>query len=151
VAVTTGFVVLEVEMEVISAWELYLWTRLDGIISLLSGWTTFAIIVLALGVIFCAIGRVMCASWLVDYPSDTIVKKRLYFCDAFFKSKLVWIGGVFVVVLSILTAFIPTKKDVAIIFILPKIANNQTIQQEAGEIYSIAKEALRELVPAKDD
>lgn len=53
----------------------------------------------------------------------------------------------------LLAAFIPSTKTAAAMIVLPAVANNKAIQQEAGELYGIAKDALRELArpkPAKE-
>lgn len=39
----------------------------------------------------------------------------------------------------------PTTKTAAAVLLIPAIANNETIQDEASEIYQIAKDALREI------
>lgn len=52
-------------------------------------------------------------------------------------------------VLLVLAAFIPSTKTAAMMLVIPAVANNESIQREAGELYSIAKDALREL--AKPD
>lgn len=53
-------------------------------------------------------------------------------------------------ILALLVAtFIPSTKTAAAMIVLPAVANNETIQQEAGELYGIAKDALRELARPK--
>lgn len=45
-----------------------------------------------------------------------------------------------------LAVFVPSSKTAATMLILPAIANNETVQQEAGELYKMAKEALKEAI-----
>lgn len=44
------------------------------------------------------------------------------------------------------TAFIPASKTAAAMLVIPAIANNEAIQREAGDLYQLAKDGLRELV-----
>lgn len=52
-------------------------------------------------------------------------------------------------VLLTVNAFLPSTKTAAAMIVIPAVANNEAIQREAGELYGIAKDALREL--AKPD
>lgn len=52
-------------------------------------------------------------------------------------------------ILATVTAFIPSTKSMATIIVLPAIVNNEHVQFEAGEIYALAKDALRELAGEK--
>lgn len=54
-----------------------------------------------------------------------------------------------VLALFVLTLFIPTTKTVAAMVIIPAIANNETIRKESGELYDLAKQALRDAVTDK--
>ena len=45
-----------------------------------------------------------------------------------------------------INAFIPSSKTMAAMIIVPAIANNDTIQREAGDLYALAKAALRDAV-----
>lgn len=42
--------------------------------------------------------------------------------------------------------FLPSSKTAAAMLVIPAIANNEAIQKEAGDLYRIAKDGLRELV-----
>ena len=48
--------------------------------------------------------------------------------------------------LFVINSFVPSTKTAAAMVVLPAIANNQTLQREAGELYGIAKQALKEAV-----
>lgn len=56
----------------------------------------------------------------------------------------------FVIALAAAT-LLPSSKTMAAMIILPAIVNNEKVQQEAGELYKIAKEGLRELVTDEDE
>ena len=51
--------------------------------------------------------------------------------------------------LFVLMLFIPSTKTVAAMVVLPAIANNETIRKESGELYDLAKQALRDAVTDK--
>jgi hypothetical protein len=44
------------------------------------------------------------------------------------------------------TIFVPTAKTMAAIYIIPKIVNNETLKNEANEMYGMAKEWLKETI-----
>jgi len=52
-------------------------------------------------------------------------------------------------VAAMVTALIPSTKTAAAMIVLPAVVNNETIQAEAGDLYNIAKEALRALARPK--
>ena len=74
---------------------------------------------------------------------DTRDKKDILRIQAikWFKSTLV------VAALSALAAtLLPSTKTLAAMLVIPAIANNETVQQEASELYKMAKEALKEAI-----
>lgn len=48
--------------------------------------------------------------------------------------------------LFVATGFLPSTKTAAAMYIIPAVANNETLRQEASELYGLAKEALKEAV-----
>lgn len=54
-------------------------------------------------------------------------------------------------VVALLAAFIPSTKTAAMMLVIPAVANNEAIQREAGDLYGIAKDALRELAMPKNE
>lgn len=57
-----------------------------------------------------------------------------------------------VAALSLLvSAATPSSRAAAAIVILPAIANNETIQREAAEVYDLAKDALRKLATSSEE
>ena len=50
---------------------------------------------------------------------------------------------------AVLSSFIPTTKVAASMVIIPAVANNPNVQREAGDLYQIAKEGLRNLAEPK--
>lgn len=53
-------------------------------------------------------------------------------------------------VFALLTqALLPSSKQAAAIVIIPAIANNENVQREAGELYQLAKQGLKQLVTSE--
>lgn len=124
-------------MELISPWFLYLWTRLDSL-AFASG--LFA-------TLFLIVGGVYLVFFAVAYFSDDIPEEKMPTIVRLNK----WVIGIFLT-LSFMTLSIPSSKDAAIIYIIPKIANNENIQEEAKELYDYAITAMKEYLPkVKED
>ena len=51
--------------------------------------------------------------------------------------------------LAVAVTLLPTSKTAAAMVIVPAIANNETIRKESGELYDLAKQALRDAVTDK--
>lgn len=54
--------------------------------------------------------------------------------------------AIFAVPILALNALLPSSKTAAAMIIIPAIANNETIQKEAADLYGLAKEALTEAI-----
>lgn len=120
-------------MEIISSWMLYLWSCLDGISNLLTGITVMLVIV-----IFLFVGPYGCAGDGWDKRPKFIIKWSLILCGI-------------TLFLSLLNIAIPSQKELAIIYVVPKLTNSVTLQQEAGDIYKMAKSALQEYLPSAEE
>jgi hypothetical protein len=110
--------------EMISAWDIYWVMQLDTIRSALGIASVFALAATAISTL--AIG--------IEGASPRYAK--------FF--------GAILAPLAIAAALVPSSKTAAAMVVLPAIANNQTIQREAGDLYGIAKDALRNLAAPKE-
>ena len=79
-----------------------------------------------------------------DKTSPEVIKKHRYV------ELILGIFFIFMVIFAIalkpIKAFIPTTKQMAMIKIIPAIANNEDVQEECKELYQLAKEGLKELV-----
>lgn len=107
----------------ITAWDIYWVMQLDtiGVAASLISFLGLILIPLAVGASVFEIKR----AWA-------------YFTTA--GLALVWM-------LALLTAiFLPSSKTAAAMLIIPAIANSVTIQNEAKDIYALAKQGLSELV-----
>ena len=115
-------------------WTIYLWTRLDGI------WN-----VSMFGSVFLGIASVMlCIAYFVHLTDEEYNKKELSVLRKLFPSvPVIW-------VLCLLAAvFVPTSKEYAMMKVLPKLANSeisQQIQKDMPEMYTLAKDALKEMI-----
>ena len=143
-------------MEFIDPWFLYFWTRLDSIHNILFNivfFGAFSALITCIIIFSNGLGE---WSWIDkfdfekspendDRDYDYSFNKAKKIKAALIKYKRICITAIVVVMMSsFLMAAIPNKKDMAIIYIIPKIANNEKIQNESIDIYNMAKAALRE-------
>lgn len=110
-------------MDTISAWDIYWVMQLDSIVGTFE-WMAWMSALAALGVGFV---HVLSDG---DHGSWRTVK----------------IAAILSISSAFATAFIPSTKTAATMIVIPAIANNEAIQREAGDLYKIAKDGLRELV-----
>lgn len=115
-----------------SAWLIYIWTRLDTIVlASIFGTIAFGLI--------CTVASICYSSEINSFGGDTddaklckqIVKKCF---PVFIISTLLWV-------------FVPSQKDAAMIYVIPKMAQSETfnaISKETPEITKLALEALKE-------
>lgn len=123
-------------MEIISPWFLYFWTRLDLIVD----FADFAAVMA---------GLVMTVSIIVSLIYSTAKHDSDIRIGEAWKQLRKWSIPVFAFFMLTCT-FIPNKKDAAIIYIIPKVANSKVLQGEFAEIYQYAKTSFKEyIVPAK--
>lgn len=138
----------------ISAWGLYWLIKLDSIISLICIFSAFCL----LGVIL--VGLFAFAYWIDELEKVkweqyccTRDEKKEYMNKAYemIKTKhFVWIKrlSVLFIIFVFLGKMLPTTKEMSAILVLPKIANgefiNQTFPKEMNELYTIAKDWLKD-------
>lgn len=115
-----------------NAWTIYWILQLDSIGRGLTGLYVAAGLVTAITVMFGAFA-------MIDGEED--LKKR---CDLLAKRL-----GAACVALFVVSIFVPSTRTVAAMVIVPAIANNETIRKESGELYDLAKQALRDAVTDK--
>lgn len=129
-------------MELINPWLLYLVMQADSIITSVRIFGMFTMIAaIACG----ATAIALTPDTSYDYhrrgnrvPDDEEISRH--------KSLIKWAVR-FTAAAALLFSvafFIPSTKTAAVLLVVPTLANNPTIQKEAGDIYTIAKEALRE-------
>lgn len=124
----------------ISPWQIYLVMQLDSIRDLFGG--------IAISLIFgsVVIGAFVLMhasddeySWNIDRKDDR-KNKRAGFVRA------IRIAFPFAAVCLFAQAVIPSSKTAAAMIVIPAIANSEVLQKEAGDLYQLAKQGLRELV-----
>lgn len=118
-----------------TAWDIYLWTRLDnisfffGACAIISIFVTSVVIVL-----YCASG-----GEVIDIEVSKKTFRNSILITLFF-----WFCGI----------FIPDTKEYAMIYVLPKIASQEnldTASNEMKDLYKIAKTALIEKLSDKKE
>lgn len=115
---------------------IYWITRLDGIHNFLG----------ILGVITCAPAVLSLIAFCVNFMTSE--GEEEFHMAMKLELRAFLIGIVLFVVFSLVSVFIPTTKEMALIKVLPAISNSRFVSEElpkeAGEIYMLAKEALKE-------
>lgn len=121
----------------ISAWDIYWVMQLDSIGTILFMFAVLGII----GGGLLQITRLVAASDENDAGAATFV--RLTRATPYFLMAAI--------AAAIANGFLPSTKTAAMMVVVPRIANNEAIQREAGDLYGIAKDALRELAKPKQE
>lgn len=114
--------------------NIYWMTRLDEIKSFVSVAGSLMCLVFGIALIVCLGGCIVNKVDEDEKNLRTFKKISMYVIPLF----------LFGVALPISNVFIPTTKQYAMIKVIPAIANDQRIQQEATEIYDMAKQALKQ-------
>ena len=126
-----------------SEWTIYWWTRLDSIGTALTIMAIFG----AIGAGVTAIIGVISKGMGSGYGKDDEDNKRAYGClQAVIK--ILWV----IVPVWVLAVFVPSSKEFAMMKVIPKLANSeisQQIQKDMPEIYTMAKDALKEMIAPK--
>jgi len=130
----------------ISAWTIYWFIKLDSIISLCGGFA-FASIVLFLGML---VAIAVCYGTRSDYMSGcwrNEEKAEIWSGYAKYWSKMAKRFAILPVLFIILHNMIPSTKEMATIYVIPKIANstfvNETLPAEMKDIYGMAKDWMK--------
>ena len=122
----------------ISAWDVYWIMRLDGIKAGLEN-------LVPLGIILFLFSGIALTGLFVNYEKEFPVKKAM---RIYIPTVILWIF------LCFSNIFIPTTREAATIFVLPKIANSELVSEEipkeAREIYGLAKEWFKKAVKEKE-
>ena len=119
----------------ISEWEMYWILRLDGL------YGTFVVLALVSAIIFCIAGGVCMASDIEDEDYARffrVIKCSLISC----------------IVCLIPAVFLPTTKEMAMIKVVPMIANSEIVREmpaDAGVLYRMGVEAIKEKLTEKKD
>ena len=108
----------------IDGWTLYWITRLDGLNILLQIFGGVAVAVIFVSIIFGGMCHAEEGKWprIASWGSG--------------------IGGLLAMLVAMACVLVPTTKEAAVILVVPAIANNETVQGEAGELYQLAKHWL---------
>lgn len=127
----------------ITAWDIYWVMQLDSF----SAFSFTLALVLSLLSLFGCISiwwNKDFAELYEDMPESRSYKK--YIASANTGKKLAVRTFPFAIAFAFLSAILPSSKTAAAMLIIPAIANSVTIQNEAKDIYALAKQGLSELV-----
>ena len=120
-----------------SEWMIYLWTRLDGIWNMAIFGSVF------LGIV----SAILTVAYFVHAIDEEYNAKELKILRKLFPLvPMIWC------VFLLVAIFVPTSKEFAMIKVIPKLANSeisQQIQKDMPEIYTMAKDALKEMIAPK--
>jgi ABC-type Fe3+ transport system permease subunit len=120
---------------IISAWDIYLVMQLDSFNAIACiAWIMMAIVVLVSLVI-------MAFNTNHDYRGE----KQAYDGG---KNIVKWLSGPLVFFL-ILNTILPSSKTAAAMIVIPAVLNNQSVQTEAKELYTLAKQGFADMVKAE--
>jgi hypothetical protein len=132
----------------ISAWDVYWVMQLDSIVAAF-GAATFLLVAIAVAAgiawIF-AKGDSDPEAWLTPEFKAKALRNRNSLPAlraACLKLSVAAISSLLVL------GLLPSTKTAAAMVVLPAIANNETLHTEAGELYGLAKQALKEAVGAE--
>ena len=123
---------------------IYWFTRLDHLHSFITSFYPLPIIFCVISFmvwICCSIGKI-CVKDDNDVELESILAK----IASCLKKTFVW-AFIIALSLSIVRTMLPTTKEMAAIYVIPKIANNENVQEVGSEIMTLAKEWLKELHP----
>lgn len=129
----------------ISPWEIYLVLQLDTIGATL-GITS---VLLVAGILVTAVVGGFEKGASNTYPEMEISKRERANGERLHRwtFRLIWLA----VPLLAVNALLPSSKTAAAMIIIPAIANNETIQKEAADLYGLAKQALTEAIKPDDE
>jgi hypothetical protein len=124
-------------MEIIDPFYLYLILQLDSIKEFLGGPALgMPLVVAIMATVGLSIGIVV-----NDEPYNATLR------DGLSKMRRWAIAVIFTATpLMVLNVFIPTSERMAVLVVVPAIANNTALQEEAGELYALAKRGLTKLI-----
>jgi hypothetical protein len=125
---------------VISPWQIYLILQLD---SFGSGFEYIAILGLVAAVTFALIGA-LDKEGAANYPNHPAAESKRK-SGAAQHRRASWFFGASLLA-GAFTCLLPSTRTAAAMFLIPAVANNETIQREAGELYTLAKDALANAV-----
>lgn len=120
---------------------IYWFTRLDHIHSFLNGFDVFSVFLIIFSII------VFVTAWFINqFPGDSSdILTSLTFKK--FASWTFCIASIFKIMICTCLMFIPTTKEMAAIYIIPKIMNNENLNNIGNEMLNLANEWIKELHP----
>jgi len=138
----------------ISAWSIYWLIKLDAIISMMGVFGFISLLFVCVAIGGMCISAAIKSDITVNYYTnkEEAEAKRVRFTGYIsFWYKLFKRLIALPIIFLIMGHMLPTTKEMAAIFVIPKIANsefvNETLPAEMAEIYSLAKDWMKSIVP----
>lgn len=133
-----------------SALELYLLIKLDAIIEFIGWLTTPVSLVAVAAFVIYFMSRI---APIIYYSMDDSTESGLKEIKAKCKSVHLVVFKVFLIAaliwlpLRLTVALLPSTKEMAVIYVVPKVINNQSVQQLPNKLLHLSSEWLDELRP----
>jgi hypothetical protein len=116
---------------IISPWTLYWITRLDAVGGLACALTVAGAVVVGIIAFLLIVNSGMPEQIKLEENQRVLLGRILKWCAP-------------VLVTSVLAlVFVPSTKEMAVITVVPAIANSEKVQKEATELYDLAKDYLK--------
>lgn len=117
----------------LSPWDVYWVMQADS----------FCCLLLTLSVVLCVVAIGSGVIWLMCFSAPLSASEKTI-GRALLNS--LWVSVPASILLLIATAAAPSTRTLAAMYVLPAIVNNEQIQDEAADLYELAKEGLRNVV-----
>lgn len=140
----------------ISAWTIYWFIKLDAIIAMMGGLSFISVVACVIAI---AVILILCLNKETvssSYRNEDAVNAEKEKWSRYIKywTRLFKQLTVLSIVLSVMYHMIPTTKEMATIYVIPKIANstfvNETLPAEMKDIYGMAKQWMKETLSPKE-
>ena len=118
----------------ITSWDIYWITRLDAIIGLL-------VVLIIIGMVVGILGNVWYVCWIKDYckkEEESIHWKRV--------KRIVIADVICILCFCLGLCFIPSTKEFAAIYLIPKIANNEQVKKIPDNAMKLLNGKLEEWI-----
>ena len=122
--------------------QMYWITRLDGISCTIITFTILLCAAYGIGLIF---GLIKYFDNFHYGPDDKDLKGAKMLLRFIAKYSFVPIAGI------VMSCLIPTTREMAVILVVPRIANSEKVQQAGNKLYDLAIEWMAELKPNKNN
>ena len=132
----------------ITPWFIYWFTRLDHILMFLSGLSYIGIAIVIVSLIVSVVTFIIVQSFTCNSNETNIEDEKVVLHVNKISKNTLIIAFIVTTLINITTAFIPNTKEMAAIYVVPKILNNEKVQNVGAEFIELAIAWLKELQPS---